>query len=140
MKKILGVVAAFALMASGAAEAAKTRQQQGSGGSGQQATQQMQQEITGRVLSASRNQVILEYQGAAVPFTIDRSTRFMGVTSARELQEGQQVRANFQLKNNQNQLKSLQFMGTGQGTGGTGEEAPSDQPQEDTDSAQPKTY
>lgn len=161
MKKIFGLFAVLTLVGSGAAWA----EGGGKGGSGMQEQQPGQeqfgtggtgaageQSIQGTVLKAERNKVIIDYQGAAIPFEVSRDTQFQGVTNVRELQEGQQVRASFEVKNkDKNELKSLEVMGAGgtgaqqpgmeqpgieqpgmehPGTGGTGQEAGQEQESE----------
>ena len=83
---------------------------QGSSVSGQQSSQQSLSTIEGKVLKAERDHLILEYRGAAVPFKVSRDTQIQGVTSVRNLTEGQQVRASFEMKDNENELKSVTLM------------------------------
>ncbi len=142
MKKIFGLFAALTLVGSGAAWAEggagkggsgmeqeeqlgqeqQTGQEfEGTGGTGQQMGQMGGQEIQGTVLKAERNKLVIDYQGAAVPFEVKKDTQFQGVKGIKEIKEGQQVRASFEVKNkDKNELKSIEVMGAG----GTGAEEP----------------
>jgi hypothetical protein len=132
MNKLISAAAALTLLVGANAFADET--QHGQGGTGQYGTQQpgtmgstmgnpTTQNMTGKVLKASRDSVTIEYNGAAIPFDVTRQTQFQGVTSAKDLQEGQQVRANFDLKKDKNELRSISVVGaggTGSHMGGTG--------------------
>jgi hypothetical protein len=130
MKKLLTAATAMAVIGLAPLARAEGDKQGGTGGSGQMGQMGEMgamggQEVSGKVLSASRNQVTIQSQdGAAIPFEVQKDTSFQGVQSARELQEGQQVRANFELsKDNKNQLKSIEVVPSG--SGGAGGETPS---------------
>ena len=128
MTKLLQAMAAVAVLcfATGAlAQGDEPTQQRDPQQQQQDQMAQQERQLTGRVLKADRNTVILEFENAAVPFQVQRDTEFRGVTSAQSLREGQEVRASYELKDNRNMLKSIEFMGR-PGTGGTGE-----QPQQD---------
>ncbi|MGI5861528.1 MAG: hypothetical protein ACOX6T_05660 [Myxococcales bacterium] len=140
MRQLLGAMAAVGLLVFVTSATAQTGPNGQQTQREQQAQQQAQQEhtLTGRVLKADRNMVIIEYENAAIPFQVQRDTEFRGVTSAQALREGQEVRASYELKNNRNMLKSLEFPGRPQGAGGAGEQ---DSDQRDSDSQQPReTY
>lgn len=116
MKRFFGAMALAAVLGfSGQALAANdsnnaNKNSQGSAASGQQSSQQSLSTIEGKVLKAERDHLILEYRGAAVPFKVSRDTQIQGVTSVRNLTEGQQVRASFEMKDNENELKSITLM------------------------------
>ena len=141
MRQLLGAMAAVGLLAFATSATAQTEPSDQPAQRESQAQQQAQQEhsLTGRVLKADRNMVIIEYDNAAVPFQVQRDTEFKGVTSAQALREGQEVRASYELKNNRNMLKSLEFMGGQRGTGGAGEQEDSDRPESDS-SPRPENY
>jgi hypothetical protein len=134
MKKLLGAVAGLALLGfTGGANAQGMDQGSDSynpsaGGSGttsrgmQQPSMGMQS-IEGRVLKAERSSITIESQGAAIPLEVKRDTTFQGtgVRAAKDVKEGQQVRASFEMKNNKNELKSLEVLG---GAGGSGMQQP----------------
>jgi hypothetical protein len=137
MRQLLGAMAAVGLLVFVTSATAQTGPNGQQTQREQQAQQPAQQEhtLTGRVLKADRNMVIIEYENAAIPFQVQRDTEFRGVTSAQALREGQEVRASYELKNNRNMLKSLEFLGRPQGTGGAGEQ---DSDQRDSDNQQPR--
>ncbi len=116
MKLFFGAMALAAVLGfSGQALAANNsnssnKSSQDSSMSGQQSSQQSLSTIEGKVLKAERDHLILEYRGAAVPFKVSRDTQIQGVTSVRNLSEGQQVRASFEMKDNENELKSITLM------------------------------
>ncbi|MBR2979505.1 MAG: hypothetical protein IKC51_06195 [Myxococcaceae bacterium] len=115
MKRFLAMAAMAAMLGfSGQALAADNananKNNQNSAMSGDAASQQSLSTIEGKVLKAERDHLILEYRGAAVPFKVSRDTQIQGVTSVRNLSEGQQVRASFQMKDNENELKTITLM------------------------------
>lgn len=151
MKRILGIIAGVALLALGApagAEGGLTDVEKGRSGSseidvggtgampGVQHEMMGKQEVQGTVLRSDSKSVTINWNGAAVPFEISKLTTFTGVKSAKEVKEGQEVRASFEMRDNKNQLRSLEVIAaerlpseTGPeklpGTGGTGlEEKP----------------
>jgi hypothetical protein len=79
--------------------------------------------LTGRVLKSDNNNIIVEYQGVAVPLRVTRRTLFSGdgVKAPTDVMEGQQVRAGFELDVDlaQNRLTSLQVL-DGEGEPGQG--------------------
>ncbi len=135
MMKLLGAIAGLALMA-GTAQAQGTSEQGGSAGmegSGTGSSGSMsgsstgtmgsteaagQQQMEGKVLKSSSGSLIIEHLGAAIPFEVTKSTTFQGVKSAKEIKEGEQVRASFEMKKNKNELRSIEVLGTG-GSGAT---------------------
>jgi len=65
--------------------------------------------------------------GAAIPLAVQSSTSFQGVKSAKDIKEGQQVRASFELKGTKNELTSVEVlsgstgsMGNPSGSGSSG--------------------
>ncbi len=77
-----------------------------------------EQSMEGRVLKADKTTITIEHNGAAIPLWVSSSTSFQGVKSVKEIKEGQQVRASFDLKKDKNELKSVEVLG---GTGGAGD-------------------
>ena len=81
-----------------------------------------EQELTGEVVKVEGKTVYLKQeQGAVVPLRIDQSTQFEeGWRSAKDIKEGQQVRASFQIKNQTSNVakKIGPSMETGQGGSG----------------------
>lgn len=102
----------------------------GSGQAGQQAGQ-MQQDISGEIVKADKNSVFLKSdQGAVVQLKVQKDTQFSKsspgsqqqgaqkeIKSARDLKEGQQVRASFEVKGTDNLAKSISL---DEGIGGSG--------------------
>lgn len=85
-------------------------------------------QLTGHVVRADNGTLWLEHMGAIVPLKLDRQTRVqgIGVKSPRDLREGQEVRASFEVKNKTtNVARSIQLLEQG-GTGGSGLGAPLD--------------
>lgn len=59
-----------------------------------------EEKLEGTVARASSNMLELDHDGAIIPLKVDKNTQFTGdVKSARELKEGDQVRASFRLEN-----------------------------------------
>ncbi|MCP3097606.1 hypothetical protein LZ198_01810 [Myxococcus sp. K15C18031901] len=168
MKKLVGVFAAMAILGSGAALADdKTKTQQDTsaqGGSGTSGSGSMQhdsssmggsgsgsmmgsssmgqKELSGKVVKTETSKVFVQdAQGAVVPLDIDRTTQFTdpNLKKAKDLKEGQEIRASFEVRETKNMAKSISLSGTGgagtdvmspdssinQGTGTTG--SPDDQ-------------
>ncbi|MCE9666623.1 S1 domain-containing protein [Myxococcus stipitatus] len=139
MKKLVGVFAAMAILGSGAALADdKTKTQQDTsaqGGSGTSGTGSMQhgssmggsgstmgqssmgqKELNGKVVKTESSKVFVQdAQGAVVPLDIDRSTHFTdpSLKKAKDLREGQEIRASFEVKETKNMAKSISLSGTG---------------------------
>lgn len=133
MRKLLQAMAVVGVLCFATSALAQMGQQQQGQDQDQQMDQQAQaqeRQLSGKVLKADRNTVIIEYDNAAVPFQVQRDTEFKGVTSAQSLKEGQEVRASYELKDNRNVLKSLEFMGK-PGTGGAGEQQDQGEQQEE---------
>lgn len=78
------------------------------------------QQLEGRVLKADKSSITIEHLGAAIPLTVQSSTAFQGVKSAKDIKEGQQVRASFELKGTKNELTSVEVLPGAGGAGGTG--------------------
>jgi hypothetical protein len=138
MKKLIGVVTAVALMGSGAAFAndqktkgSKQTQSQGatggSGSMGSQAgqtgtTQQLSgNQLTGRVVKSDSKMVWLEHSGAIVPLKIDKNTQFTdpSLKTARDIKEGDEIRASFEVRKTDNVATSIQKSSSGMGGSGT---------------------
>lgn len=79
-----------------------------------------QQSVEGRVIKADRSTITIEHNGAALPLTVQSGTQFQGVKSAKDVKEGQQVRASFELKKDKNELRSVEVIGGAGGAGGMG--------------------
>lgn len=80
---------------------------------------QAEQQLTATVEKVQGKTVFVDHMGAVVALTTNKSTQFEGVKRAKELQEGQQIRASFTVKNGtQNLAKSISVEGSG--TGGAG--------------------
>ncbi|WP_342380839.1 hypothetical protein NVS55_14340 [Myxococcus stipitatus] len=177
MKKLVGICAALALLGSGSALAKDDPnkpqpQPQGSSGSMQHDTSMGgsgstmgsamgQKELSGKVVKAESSKVFVQdAQGAVVTLDIDKSTMFTDPTlkKAKDLKEGQEIRASFEVKETKNMAKSISLSGTGgtgkdvmspdssinDGTGGSGMDADKDRDMGDSDSGnkstQPDTY
>jgi hypothetical protein len=99
----------------------------GTGGSGALG-QSGQSELSGTVAKADRKTIYLkDQQGAIVPLKVDNTTKFAdaNVKSARDLKEGQQVRASFETKGTENIATQVW---TESGMGGSGFEQQEQQP------------
>ncbi len=97
-------------------ESALPADEAGIGGSGQQA----EQELTGKVVKAQSNKVFIEHMGAVVELKTSSKTQFEGdVKKAKDLKEGDEIRASFTVKNKtENEATSISR--SSQGTGGAG--------------------
>lgn len=100
--------------------------QSGTGGSatGSMGEQAQAQEVTGTVVKAERHTVYIQSQGqgAVIPLKVDSKTKFEspGVTRARDLKPGQEIRASFSVKDQtENRAESIQLSGEG-GSGSMG--------------------
>ncbi|MDR0965738.1 MAG: hypothetical protein LBM75_04430 [Myxococcales bacterium] len=112
MKRFFGTMAMVAVLGiSGVALANNqaNKNNQGAAMSGHQSAQKALT-IEGKVLKVERDHLILDYRGAAVQFKVSRDTQIQGVTSVRNLTEGQQVRASFEMRDNENELKTITLM------------------------------
>jgi hypothetical protein len=88
-------------------------QQQGS-------TQQLgANELSGRVVKASKKMVWIEHAGAIVPLTINKDTQFAdpNLKRAQDIKAGDEIRASFEVKQTDNVATNIQLGG---GTGGSG--------------------
>lgn len=102
-----------------------------------------QKELTGKVVKAGSKMVWVDMQGAVVPLKVDKSTQFNDPTlkGAKDLKEGQEIRASYEVKETDNVAKSISMSGTGgsgsgdmmspdssinEGTGGSGLEQDKD--------------
>jgi hypothetical protein len=132
MRKLMFGLAALALLSlapgaraqGGTTDSSDTRSgSQGTGGSGSTGSMggamgaMGEQSMEGRVLKADKTMITIEHMGTAIPLMVSSSTSFQGVKSVKEIKEGQQVRASFDLKKDKNELKSVEVLS---GTGGTG--------------------
>lgn len=90
------------------------------GGMGSTGMGMGQQSVEGRVLKADRSTITIEHNGAALPLSVASSTSFQGVKSAKDIKEGQQVRASFDLKKDKNELRSVEVLSGAGGAGGAG--------------------
>jgi hypothetical protein len=92
------------------------------GGSGQVGTQPMagESELTGKVVRSDAKTVWIDHMGAVVPLTINASTVFEGgtITRARDLKEGQEVRASFEVQNKTSNVAKTISLNEGQGGSG----------------------
>jgi hypothetical protein len=101
------------------------------GGSGQPGQRGMSQqtgagqqlganELMGRVVKKSRKTVWLDHQGAIVPLTINKDTRFTqpGLTRIQDINEGDEIRASFEVKETENIATTVQRADAGVGGGG----------------------
>ena len=135
-KKIVGLFATVALLSSGVALAGddKHKDQQGQtsgqmggdiGGAGTQGQMQGQmamtgeKQITGTVVKSSKDLLHLRTDNGIIPLKIDKDTQFAdpNLKKAKDLKEGQQVRASFDIKGTDNQAKSISLDVS---TGGSG--------------------
>lgn len=145
MKKLVGICAALALLGTGTALAKDDPNKQNQGSSAQGGSGSMQQdtsmggsgssmgssstmgsssamgqkELSGKVVKADSTKVFVQdAQGAVVPLDIDKSTQFTDpmLKKAKDLKEGQEIRASFEVKETKNMAKSISLSGTG-GTG-----------------------
>lgn len=100
----------------GSGQAGQTSGQAGQSGMGQQQGSQIGstqpvggQELTGRVVKAERKTVWVEHAGAIVPLKIDKSTQFTSpdIKRANDLNQGDEIRASFEVKNTENVAKSI---------------------------------
>lgn len=133
MKKLLGTLASVAVLSLAAGAQATSQQEEdiNQGGSGSSSGSMggsgsyggsmgmNQQQVQGKVLKADNKSITIEHMGAALPLSVQSSTSFQGVKSVKDIKEGQQVRANFELKGTQNQLTSIEVLPSGS-QGGTG--------------------
>jgi hypothetical protein len=95
-------------------------EQGGMGGAGSTGMGMGQQSVEGRVLKADRSTITIEHNGAALPLSVANNTSFQGVKSAKDIKEGQQVRASFDLKKAKNELRSVEVLSGAGGAGGAG--------------------
>ncbi len=116
MMKSCAALAALAMLLSTPALAADEKEKMDAGAKQGTHSQAANQQLTGKVLQAARDKITIEYNGAAIPFVVNRQTQFQGVTSARDLQEGQHVRANFELKKDKNELHSISIVSANTGS------------------------
>jgi len=81
-------------------------------------------ELTGKIVKADKTMVWVDHMGAVVPLKIDQKTKFEGtsLTHAKDLKEGQEIRANFEVKNKtSNVAKSISLSSDMEsGKGGSG--------------------
>lgn len=79
-------------------------------------------ELTGRVVRASSNHIYVEHMGAVVPLKVNRDTKFEdpSVKRARDLKEGDEIRASFETQKTDNIAKSISMASSQSGHGGSG--------------------
>jgi hypothetical protein len=79
-------------------------------------------ELTGRVVRADNNMVWIDHLGAVVPLKIENNTKFesAGVTRAKDLKEGQEIRANFTVKDKTTNVATTIWLEGATSTGKTG--------------------
>lgn len=85
------------------------------------ASEQMGNELTGRVVRSDPKMLYVNHMGFVVPLQINSQTKFEGtdLKSARDIKEGQEIRANFTIKNKtQNVATSVSSSSSGQGGSG----------------------
>lgn len=122
--------AAIALAALGYAGAAHAGGQHKSKTAGSEAATEMttkaeaSKEISGRVIQASPSKLFLEHMGAVLEFDIASDAQFSGVTSSRDLSEGQEVRASFTVENKTNNVVKRISLASEAGTPGATGTAP----------------
>jgi hypothetical protein len=96
---------------------------QTSGQSGQSGTTQQLSgnQLTGRVVKSDSKMVWLEHSGAIVPLKIDKNTQFTDPTlkGARDIKEGDEIRASFEVRKTDNVATSIQKSSVGMGGSGT---------------------
>jgi len=75
-------------------------------------------EVTGKVVKADPNALWIDHMGAVIVLKLEPNTRFesAGITRAKDLKEGQEVRASFTVQNKTtNVAESISLEGTGAG-------------------------
>jgi hypothetical protein len=78
-------------------------------------------ELTGKVVKVQGKTLYLEHMGAVVPLSIDSKTKFEeGWKSAKDIKEGQQVRASFEVKNQTSNVAKSIGPSAETGQGGSG--------------------
>ena len=79
-------------------------------------------ELTGRVVRVDNNMVWIDHLGAVVPLKIETGTKFesAGVTRAKDLKEGQEIRANFTVKDKTTNVATAIWLEGATSTGKTG--------------------
>lgn len=137
-KKIVGLFATVALLSSGVALAGddKHKNQQGQtsgqmggdiggagtqGQMGQMGQMEGEKQVTGTVVKSSKDMLHLRTDNGIIPVKINKDTQFQdpSVKRAKDLKEGQQIRANFDIKGTDNVAKSIS-LDVSPSTGGSG--------------------
>jgi hypothetical protein len=79
-------------------------------------------ELTGKVVRVDNNMVWIDHLGAVVPLKIENNTKFesAGVTRAKDLKEGQEIRANFTVKDKTTNVATTIWLEGATSTGKTG--------------------
>lgn len=96
---------------------------EGVGGSGHMGKTEKESHLTGEILKSDKNALYVKTDdGAVVHLKVEKDTQFQAanVKSAKDLKEGQQVRASFEVKGMDNIAKSISMA---QGMGGSGFES-----------------
>jgi hypothetical protein len=133
--KLIGMITSIALLGSGAALAGgdwkqhdKQQQTQSQGTEARQGSTQKlgSNEIIGRVVKSSKKMVWVEHAGAIVPLTINKQTQFNdpNLKRAQDFQEGDQVRASFEVRKTDNIATSIQKSDSSMGGSGSTMPAP----------------
>jgi len=81
-------------------------------------------ELTGKVVKVDGKTIHVEHMGAIVPIKTDNNTKFTDgtLTRAKDLKEGQEIRASFKVKKTDNVAQSISLAPGG--TGGSGAMSP----------------
>ncbi|MBJ6763097.1 RNA-binding protein [Myxococcaceae bacterium JPH2] len=99
--------------ASGTSSSSGSMDQGGSGSAGSASSMTRdsmgQQELTGKVVKANSKMVWVDHMGAVVPLEVDSKTQFTdpSLKAAKNLKEGQEIRASFEVKDTKNVAKSI---------------------------------
>jgi hypothetical protein len=145
-KALMAMVAGFALVGLGTAAHADDNSPMGSSTMKKDMTHSnadmpsMSNELTGKVVKTDANTVWIEYSGAVVPLKVDANTHFEGasIKRARDLKEGEQIRASFTVNNRTDNLARTISLSSATGGSGLDTTKPSDTPATPDDN--PKSY
>ncbi|MGC4119722.1 MAG: hypothetical protein QM765_35145 [Myxococcales bacterium] len=111
MNRLIGALAGLAL--TGLSMGALAHDKGGTGGTGSgyegstSGSATSYHSITGKVLESSGGKLTIVSKGTAIPFDVQGDTKFDGISSAKDLKPGDEVRASFELKNGTNELMSV---------------------------------
>ncbi len=106
--------------AGGSASVPSSGSAAGASGAGGSAATGVKHQLSGRVLKSSSNTITVLSKGAAIPLGVQSSTKFGGgLSSAKDVKEGDQIRATYELKGGSNELTSVARVTSGtQGASG----------------------